>query len=277
MQPVDALHDKAHYVSDQAYWGQPKIDGHKLIVFASPDNRYYQSRSMKLSSAPGAEMDLAFKQTAAKIGNFILEGELTFLDHNGGQHRTGSQAANAEGNTDKTVRMVYYVFSALYAGHCALKTYGDCVLEGRMIAAELREICSDIDFCETSRMSTSKQLLIEQNEKEDREGEIWFNPMLTYSPGKRNDDMFVRTKRLTEFEAIVTGLTDTTAQGHAFGAMEVSDLNGKPVGAIGTGFTLHEKAEIKKRFENGRLKVSIVSQGFTESGMAWHGRFAGFV
>ncbi len=73
-------------------------------------------------------------------------------------------------------------------------------------------------------------------------------------------------------------LTETTAENQAFGAMEIASLDGKPLGAIGTGFTLDEKREIHARHSAapGRVKVRVVSAGYTETGQVFQGRFAGF-
>ncbi|MEI8133114.1 MAG: hypothetical protein WCG34_11825, partial [Leptolinea sp.] len=88
----------------------------------------------------------------------------------------------------------------------------------------------------------------------------------------------VRTKYRTEFEALVTSLTPTTAQGRPFGAIQVS-CNGKPMGCVGTGFDVATMWEIHRLHTAapGKLKIIVSSQGFTETGGIWHGVFVGFV
>ena len=112
--------------------------------------------------------------------------------------------------------------------------------------------------------------------EEGREGEVWFSALMLYQAGKHNDETFVRTKYLTEFVAVVDGFTATTAEDHAFGAMEISSLDGKPLGCVGTGFTREEKRWLMERFlKSGPFKVSVVSQGFTEGGQAFLARYLG--
>ena len=90
----------------------------------------------------------------------------------------------------------------------------------------------------------------------------------------------MRTKHLTERKVVVTGLTPTTAQGRPFGAIEVAEVvDGQlvPRGCVGTGYTVDEMFEIAKRFKAGPLTIVVISQGLTENGMLWLGRFDSIV
>jgi len=65
----------------------------------------------------------------------------------------------------------------------------------------------------------------------------------------------------------VMGLTETTATGRTFGAIETE------LGSVGTGFTDADQLEIKQAYDKGGLKIEVVSQGLTENGRLWHPRF----
>ena len=97
---------------------------------------------------------------------------------------------------------------------------------------------------------------------------------------KKHFSTGVRTKHLTEREVVVTGFTPTTATGRPFGAICVSEwVNGKLVerGNVGTGYTVEEMLEIHKRFKMGPLAIIVRSQGLTENGILWLGRFDSIV
>ena len=65
MQPSDASYDRGEYVADPHYWGQPKRDGNKVVVFATANDCFYQSRSMKLRQTPSLEFEAALKAYAS--------------------------------------------------------------------------------------------------------------------------------------------------------------------------------------------------------------------
>ncbi len=44
MQAVNAPWERSYYINSPEYWGQPKRDGSRLIVIATWDKVYYQSR-----------------------------------------------------------------------------------------------------------------------------------------------------------------------------------------------------------------------------------------
>jgi len=280
MQPSDAAGNRDYYVNSPNYWGQRKRDGNKYVVFATPDEVFYQSRSTKLKGAWDIDAHNALMQ-AAQRGAFILEGELYYLDYNGGEHRTGAQAASVNieaGVGTVTPRGVFMPFFALYTNHRDLRddTYAVRILFGNAIARNLTELApGKFEQAETFRTTLEKRALVHSQQAEGREGEIWFDPNMTYTPGKQRSDRIVRTKYLETNEYIVTGFTDTTGAGRLFGAMEIKDLQGKPVGSVGTGFDRETQAELLRRHElaPGNLKVMVTHQGTTEYGQVFHARF----
>ena len=283
MQPVDGKKERGAYIDDPHYWMQPKIDGSKLIVFVTRDNVWYQSRSLRLTSTPDLDFERELKAAANFFGSFILEGELTFLDWEMKEHRTGAQAAtaNAElGHPQWHPVMQFVVFSAPWCENLSSVNYGDMVLNGNQIAIFIREtigqgITVPIKTAMTAGLKADLALAFSNS---GREGEVWFRYDMPYRPGKHKDESFVRTKYLTEFDALVVGFTDTTAEGHAFGAMLIHSLDDKPLGAVGTGFTREQKRELMQRYHaslhgGNMLRVAVRSQGYTEDGKAWHARF----
>lgn len=291
MQPVDTNRTRDDLIADPAYIAQPKRDGCRIVVFASPDHVAYQSRSTSLVPSPGAAFDQAFLTVARARGQFILDGELLFLDHCGGEHRTGSQAATANagiGSPDAPVVCVIAVFKALYArgldlsGHDELtriRASEPFVELAQDQLAQAGVIDSRVDQVPTAWTPNEKLALTITQRSEGREGEVWIQRSTTYRPGKTGGEIFVRTKYVEETEVVITGLTPTTVAGRAFGAIDVAarypDGSLRPVGKVGTGFDQAEAGRIRDLFSkhpNG-LRISVRHQGRTEAGQLWHARF----
>ena len=279
MQPADAVRDRYFYVNNPDYWGQPKRDGNKVVVFATANKVYYQSRSLKLRATPNFDLDLAFIKAAKLRGPFVLEGELYFLDYAGKEHRTGAQAAgvNVEAGYGHTPVLTRYgIFYTIYHdSDLRNQSYAIRVLYGESLASTLEDISPMIVRIPTARTFEEKTALVDKQKAEGREGEVWFLASMIYHAGKNTDDAIIRTKYLIEMNALITGLTPTTAQGRLFGAIEVSDLTGKPIGSIGTGFDRADMQKIWDRFhQSTRVTIPIVSQGYTENGRVMHGRLS---
>ncbi len=171
----------------------------------------------------------------------------------------------------------YAIFYAIYQGDRDLRqqSYAIRILYGESLASSLMEISSVFEKIPTALTYEEKLALAENQKSEGREGEVWFDATILYHAGKNKEDNVVHTKYLIELDAIVTGLTPTTAQDRPFGAIEVSDMNGKPIGAIGTGFTKVDALKIWTRFHSGKqLIIPIITQGFTENGQVMHGRLS---
>ena len=151
------------------------------------------------------------------------------------------------------------------------------VTQGLAIAEELHNINPLFERLPVGRTTEEKMGLCALQIAEGREGEVWFREDMPYFAGKTNDERFVRTKYLTEFIVKVTGLQPTTAEGKLFGAIEIADANGRPLGKIGTGFSRADEVEIAEQFSKGDLYIECVSQGYTEGGIVWHGRYSRIV
>ena len=116
-QPIDAPDQRSYYIAHSGYWGMQKHDGKKELAFASAFGCAWQARSMKVHPSPDQELSNAMVRVANEIGgSFVLEGEFTYLDCEGGEHRTGAQAATANINLGRPTEQpipVYYVFDCL--------------------------------------------------------------------------------------------------------------------------------------------------------------------
>ena len=294
MQPVDAAGIHDDYIHNPIYCGQPKRDGSRIVIIASPEAVAYQSRSSNVVPSPSISFDGAFRRAAEVRGSFVLDGELVFIDASGGEHRTGSQAAQANatnGHPEARVIGRICIFKALFANNRDL-----CVAdeEARITAAEpivgiaqsalikagVRDL--DIEQVPTAWTTAQKHAMVCRQQDEGREGEVWIQRQTPYLGGKHGEVM-VRTKYLAETEVIITGLTPTTVAGRPFGAIEVSarypDGGLRPVGKVGTGFSQQDAVEIAAlvaRHPEG-IRILVRHQGRTETGMLWHARFLSIV
>lgn len=291
MQPVDATRSRADFISDPSYIGQPKRDGSRIVVFATPDAVAYQARSNAIHHSPGDPLDAAFRAAATACGPFVVDGELVYLDDQGKEHRTGSQAAEANAQAGcPSARVVCRValFKALYANGQDL-TSGD--EEARIHAAApiastgLRHLCDaaildyDIEAVPTAWTREEKQALVDRQQREGREGEVWVRRSTAYLPGKVPGEIIVRTKYLMESEVIIVQLTPTTVAGRPFGAIDVAEAKldgaGRGLGRVGTGFDAADARAIASLVASNPQGVRIIvrHQGYTESGALWHARF----
>lgn len=291
MQPVDARRTREDYIADPDYLGQPKRDGSRIVVCAIDRVVCYQGRSTALLASPSVIFDGAFSRTAEALGPFVLDGELVFLDANGGEHRTGSQAAQANatnGHLDAPVRCRICVFKALFARGRDLTVEREYVriasadaivrtVQGMLIKAGVQH--HDVEQVFTARTTAQKQALADRQRAEGREGEVWVRTDTTYIGGKAGGEAIVRTKYLEEREVVITALTPTTVAGRPFGAIEVAESKpdgaGRSLGRVGTGFSQEDAVEIAAlvaRHPEG-LRIVVRHQGRTETGMLWHARF----
>ncbi len=184
MQPVDAKKDRKDLITDPDYWAQPKRDGRRLAVIATPTHIYYQSRSLNLQPSPAIEFDQALLAAVSEHGMFILDGELYYADALGGEHRTGAQAATvnlAEGLSHVQPKPCLAIFKALFAGDRDLTN----TLESERIAAGERIggwlAAQAPDFFEvlpTAKTEEEKRQLVAAQQAEGREGEVWRSKLL---------------------------------------------------------------------------------------------------
>lgn len=290
MQPVDGGRRREDYIADPDYLGQPKRDGSRLLIFASAGQVVYQARSLNLTGSPGAGFDRAFQVVAGKIGDFVLDGELTYLDVHGGEHRTGAQAATANdqaGDPQGRVRTCIAVFKALFA-HGRDLTRSDeveriaaseglvgLVAQAMLTADGLTDLL--IERVPTAWTPEEKADLSQRQLAEGREGEVWVRRSTKYLGGKVGGEAIVRTKYLEETEVVVTGLTPTTVAGRPFGAIEVADDAGRHLGHVGTGFDAAAARDLAARVaaQPGGVRIQVRHQGRTEGGLLWHARYLG--
>ena len=287
MQAVDAPHDRQSYIKNPDYWGQPKRDGQRLLAIATKPQIFYQSRSTRLRDQPTPEIEQTLQIAAANLGTFVLDGEMYWRSAVGSEHRTSAQAAtaNIESNHPKVQpQPMYAIFSALFFNGCdlTLATQVERIDAGIAVAELLSSLSKEFEIVTTARTKSEKLLLVQKQQSENREGEIWVKSSCRYVGGKDTRSLpIVRTKYCQEIELIVTSLTSTTAEGRPFGAIEVArEVDGElvPIGSVGAGFALSDMLEIVRRYaaNPSQVRIKVRTQGFTESGQLWHGRFLEF-
>ncbi|MDY6901862.1 MAG: ATP-dependent DNA ligase [Cyanobacteriota bacterium] len=283
MQAVDAPMERSCYINSPEYWGQAKRDGSRLIVIATPDTVYYQSRSRKMKRQPSEEINQALYEAASKLGTFILDGELYYRSVTGSEHRTLAQAAtiNATKNVKVSPTPIYAIFKALWfdGKDLTIAAETERIAAGEKIGEYLRK-----DFFEvlpTAKSLEEKTQLALKQESEGREGEIWVLKDCVYQGGKdKHSQAMLRTKYCLELDLVVTDLTSVKDVGRPFSAAIVAqEVEDKlvPRGSLVIGFSLKDMKEIVRRHtaEPGSVKVTVRCLGLTENGKLWHGRFVG--
>lgn len=284
MQPVDAPSDRSYYIENPDYWGQPKRDGNRVVVIATADKVYYQSRSTNLRQQASIEIDRTLIDTAAKIGTFVLDGELYYKSCTGSEHRTGAQAATVNiesGFPTIQPSAIYAIFKSLFFKGNDLTTVAESerIAAGVEVGEMLANLSPAFEVVPTFRTAAEKLVLANQQESENREGEVWVLHNCRYVGGKDVKKYpMVRTKYCLELDLFIVGLTNTKVAGRPFSAVKVAqEIDGKlvPVGTVGTGFSAGEMQEIARLYEANpkSVKIKVRSQGLTESGKLWHARF----
>ncbi len=287
MQPVDAPSDRSYYIENPDYWGQPKRDGNRVVVIATPDKVYYQSRSTNLRQQASIEIDRTLIDTAAKIGTFVLDGELYYKSCTGSEHRTGAQAATVNiesGFPTIQPSAIYAIFKSLFFKGNDLTTVAESerIAAGVEVGEMLANLSPAFEVVPTFRTTAEKLALANQQESETKEGEVWVLHNCRYIGGKDVKKYpMVRTKYCQEHDLFIVGLTATKVAGRPFSAVKVAqEIDGKlvPVGTVGTGFSGEEMQEIARLYEANpkSVKIKVRSQGLTESGKLWHARFLEF-
>ncbi|MEG4418859.1 ATP-dependent DNA ligase [Microcoleus sp. LAD1_D5] len=287
MQPVDAPSDRSYYIENPDYWGQPKRDGNRVVVIATPDKVYYQSRSTNLRQQPSVEIEQALIDTAAKMGIFVLDGELYYKSCTGSEHRTGAQAATVNiesGFPTIQPSAIYAIFKSLFfkGNDLTMVAEAERIEVGFEVGKMLANLSLAFEIVPTFRTTAEKIVLANQQESENREGEVWVLHNCRYVGGKDVKKYpMVRTKYCLEFDLFIVGLTATKVAGRPFSAVKVAqEMDGKlvPVGTVGTGFSAGEMLEIARLYEANpkSVKIKVRSQGLTESGKLWHARFLEF-
>ncbi|MEG4535492.1 ATP-dependent DNA ligase [Microcoleus sp. D2_18a_D3] len=287
MQPVDAPSERSYYIENPDYWGQPKRDGNRVVVIATPDKVYYQSRSTNLRQQASIEIDRTLIDIATKIGIFILDGELYYKSCTGSEHRTGAQAATVNiesGFPTIQPSAIYAIFKSLFFQGNDLTTVAESerIAAGVEVGEMLANLSPAFEVVPTFRTTAEKLVLANQQESENKEGEVWVLHNCQYVGGKDVKKYpMVRTKYCQEYDLFIVGLTATKVAGRPFSAVKVAqEIDGKlvPVGTVGTGFSGEEMQEIARLYEANpkSVKIKVRSQGLTESGKLWHARFLEF-
>lgn len=285
MQPVDATMDRSYYIDSPDYWGQPKRDGNRVVAIATKEKVYYQSRSTNIKEQPSIQINQALLEAATQLGTFVLDGELYYRSVTGSEHRTAPQAATiniAAGAATTPPMPVYAIFKGLWLSgrDLTIATEAERIEAGEQIGKYLRG--NFFEVVPTARTQQQKAELASKQQSEEREGEVWVLMNCTYVGGKdTRTQTMVRTKYCLELDLVITELTLTKAAGRPFSAIKVAqEIKGKlvPIGSVGTGFTQEDMLEIARRHAAtpGSVKITVRSQGLTETGKLWHGRFVGF-
>ena len=281
MQPDDAPLPQSSYVLDPDYIGQPKRDGNRDVVFATPGGVAHQSRSCLVTPTFSNEFDVGCQKAADEIGAFILDGEKLYLSANGKEHRTAAQATTESINLGRgTVRPItkYSAFKALYfKGSLLERTEIERIKAGAIVVAAIqRQGVGEVvlEATPTAYTTFEKTSLVSRQKAEDREGEVWTKRNCAYTGGAHKTDT-VRTKYLIEVEVIITDVEKSTAVGRTVAAFVVSDLSGKPVGKVGTGFdeATAKKLAARHKANPGSVRIPVIAQGWTENKRLWHARF----
>lgn len=291
MQPSDAQHPREYYIADDRYHGQPKRDGNKLIVFATPKKVWYQSRQLKVDEvAPSPQMDTAFREVAKHSASFIVEGELYFLDVAGKEHMTGATCLAANAKMDEAhiqPRIKFSAFGCLCIGGKSVNTKGEQVFIGdELMEALCKSNPSEFEILLIATTRETKQQLADQQKANGCEGEVWFRADLPHRPGKITSskdpffDGYVRTKYSIGIQRYrITKVAPSRAAGHTIGGFSIQDADGNDVGTVGTGYTREEQIKILELFtaQPENAWVLVDGQAMTVYNKIRHARFVGFV
>jgi bifunctional non-homologous end joining protein LigD len=284
MQAVDAPENREFYINSPAHFGQPKRDGHRTVVIATPEKVWFQTRNLNLIDISDNELVNYFKEAAKRLSPFVLDGELWYRSFDGKEHRTAAQAAEWNVRCDcptADVRAVYTAFKPLYFAGVSLTDEP----ESRRIQFLEKVVWlphpDNFEICPTARTTEEKKALVEKQLTEGREGEVWIDSSCPYTGGKNSKTYpMVRTKYIQIIQLICTGVTPTTSENRLFGSIEVSEeINGElvPVGKVGAGFDFNSQAEIMDKVSQGNFEVFVATQGRTASGKLMHARYQGMV
>lgn len=286
MQPVDSPHSRDHFIIDPNYVGQPKRDGHRNIVIATPKGVFHQSRSTNDLGSFDPAFDKAIMAAASDLGPFVLDGERYHLSASGAEHRTAAQAATANIHANQhhaPIVTVYAVFEALYANNADLRTTPkvDRIASGAMLTEAIANHLAGfnalhrcrIEAVPTAATTADKKKLCETQLAEGREGEVWTRLDSTYIAGKSHGASF-RTKYVSEDTFRITSVTKGTDTNRPLKSFDVEWPDGTPAGSVGTGFDRSLGQDIINSFEADptNVKAEIRYQGTTESKVLWHPR-----
>jgi len=252
-QPADAAYERDYYISLVRYLGQPKRNGHKMIIFVAGEKVWYQNRSRKLRDAPSPEFEEALKKCAPQLNPWALEGELFYRDVSGQEWKTDSEAThrnNVLGQPDVEVLPVFSPFGCIVWDGKPVTKKRDQIEK----AEGLIDLIDSPMFEQmpTFRTHAEKRQLSRLQKERNLEGEIWFRYDYHYQHGKvtassdEQYDYYVRTKyQLDPMKVRISTVKAGTADGHAIAGFSMEDENGNDIGSCGTGYTREDQLAIR--------------------------------
>lgn len=278
----DESKGQGHFICNANFIGQPKRDGNRNVAFGTEKATAHQSRSSSPLGMLRPEFEDALKAAAQELGPFILDGERYYLSITGSEHRTASQAAQANENAGKPTAEPIAVFGAFECLFINGKDLTEATKEERIQAAvypvaiihsHLPQGTCRIEAVPTYRTRQEKADLCAKQEKEGREGEVWTLANARYTGGKGYHSF--RTKYTQERNCKIIGVKKSTAAGREIASFLLEDENGMPCGSVGGGFDAATGTALaEKHTKNpGSVIVKIRHQGRTETGALWHARY----
>ena len=287
MQPVDSEQRRSYFINSDEYYGQPKRNGIRNVIFVTKNAVVHQSRSTSILPPIGHNLEEALMDAADDdaFGPFIMDGERYYRSVDGSEHISAAQAAMAnmqleQGDVQPVV--VYAVFRMLYFGCAKTETYTYQAMHGASETAVrwINESSTEefnpkevaIEFLMPAITKEEKAMLVMNQQSAGREGEVWTRKACRYTGGKSHDLDMVRTKYLEESIVKVDKMIPSTVPGSPFSALEVS-IDGVSVGKVGTGWSEEDKIRLAERINNGELVfITVKHQGWTVGGKLWHAR-----
>ena len=283
MQPKDSDQPQSSYIEDPEFIGQAKRDGHRNILFATKEATAHQSRTTTAMPILHPHFEAAAKAAAADIGPFILDGERYFLSVVGSEHRTAAQAATinvSNGKGSVQPLPTYAAFKSLYFQNNDLRLATEkqrieaASIIVPIIQAHLPIGSMLIELLATAFTFNEKNALVNRQQTENREGEVWTKINCLYSAGKGHKDCF-RTKYIDTDVFTIIAIAKSSSSDRVISSFELADSSGRSVGSVGTGFTDQIALEILEAHQKSphSVKIMVQFQGYTEKGSLWHARF----
>jgi bifunctional non-homologous end joining protein LigD len=172
MQAVDAPEDRDYYIKNPAYLGQPKRDGHRTVVIATPDKVWFQTRNLNLVDIPDNNLVNLFKEAAQRLSPFVMDGELWYRSFDSKEHRTAAQAAEwnvrTEGQPIAGLSAVYTAFKLLYFAGISLTNVPESqriqILQGVawFTGPDASARIDNFEVCPTAITPEEKKALVEK-------------------------------------------------------------------------------------------------------------------
>ncbi len=210
MQPTDTERTVEELIADDTYVATPKRDGHKRLVFVTPERVAYQTRSGRdqiLTITP--EIDRALITVAQQHGTYVVEGEEYHLDVEGNECLTAADAAEANARLHKQlgapIRTRLAIIKVLFAEG---KDYRRSDAVDRYALAQAYapawQMASDaIEVVPVVETADEKQSLWDTQVAEHREGVVFENRRAFYVGGKNEKGKtLVRKKQRYPYDSI---------------------------------------------------------------------------